>query len=129
MESTSNANGCIENVVLLSFDSLRSDYIAEIGPDEAPNFCFVRDRGAFFKNTIVQAPFTMPSHVSMLSGLYPAKTSVRDMHHKVPPDVPTIFNVLKERGFYVISSSPTRMLKDGGFKGIDKHVPFRCRCF
>jgi len=119
----------MENVVLVSFDSLRSDYVAQISPAEAPSLCLIRDRGAFFKNAIVQAPFTIPSHASMLTGLYPARTGVRDMHHRIAPEVPSVFSILNEAGFYVMASSPTALLRRGGkFRGIDRHVPSRYRC-
>ncbi|HUV63794.1 MAG TPA: sulfatase [Sedimentisphaerales bacterium] len=125
-----NAIERMENVVLISFDSLRSDYVAQLHPAEAPNFCRMRDEGAFFSNTIVHVPCTLPSHASMLSGLYPARTGVRDMHHQVPPELPTMFTLLKERGFHTMGSSTTPMLtaSRAGYKGIDEQVPFRYRC-
>ncbi len=133
VESAGNANAIdrMENVVLISFDSLRSDFVAQLNPAEAPNFCLMRDEGAFFGNTIVHVPCTIPSHACMLSGLYPARTGVRDMHHKVPPEVPTMFTILKERGFCTMGSSPTAMLTAGraAYRGIDRQVPFRHRCW
>ena len=125
-----DAIGRMENVVLISFDSLRSDFVAQLNPAEAPNFCLMRDEGAFFSNTIVHVPCTIPSHACMLSGLYPARTGVRDMHHKVPPEVLTLFTILRERGFYTIGSSTTPMLtaSRAAYRGIDRQVPFRYRC-
>jgi arylsulfatase A-like enzyme len=127
LAGNANAAERMENIVLISFDSLRSDFVAQLNPAEAPNFCRMRDEGAFFSNTIVHVPCTLPSHASMLSGLYPARTGVRDMHHKVPPEVPTLFSILRERGFYTIGSSTTPMLtaSRAGYKGIDEHVLFR----
>lgn len=113
----------IENVILVSFDSLRSDYVANLSPKEAPNFCLVRDRGCFFRNTIVQAPFTVPSHISMLTGLYPAKTGVRDMHHRIPQDISTVFTILKKEKFSTILASHTRIFANQRFQGIDQHIP------
>ena len=51
-----------------------------IGLREGPYYFRMRDRGAFFQNTIVQAPFTIPSHFVMLTGWYPVRTGVGDMH-------------------------------------------------
>ncbi|MHC4625377.1 MAG: sulfatase [Planctomycetota bacterium] len=128
MESTNSACEHVENVILISFDSLRSDYVAKISSAEAPNLCLMRDRGAFFRNAIVQAPLTIPSHASLFSGLYPAKTGVRDMHHKMSPVVPTVFSILNERGFCTMASSPMAMFRDRlGPGGLDKNVPFRYR--
>ena len=120
----------MDNVVLVSFDSLRSDFVAQLKAAEAPNFCRMRDEGAFFSTTIVHVPCTLPSHACMLSGLYPARTGVRDMHHKVPAEVPTMFSLLQERGFHTLGSSTTPMLtaSRAGYKGIDQQVPFRLGC-
>ena len=126
MKSKNNATKhMIKNVVFISFDSLRSDYIAKANSNETPFFCLMRDQGAFFKNAIVQAPFTVPSHFSMLTGLYPAKTGVRDMHDQISPNVSTIFSILKIEGFSTISSTRTRMLRNRGLESIAEHVPFR----
>jgi len=110
----------MKNVILISFDSLRSDYIAQLNPKDAPNFCYLRDHGAFFENTIVQAPLTVPSHLSMLSGLFPSKTGVRDMHHRISSEIPTLFSILKPKGLEGMFSSS--MLIDRGIGGIDQHI-------
>jgi arylsulfatase A-like enzyme len=124
---STNGDPDISNVVLISFDSLRSDYIANLAPDEAPNICLLRDQGVFFKNTIVQAPFTIPSHASMLTGLYPAKTGVRDMHHRVPVTLPTVFSISKDKGFSTVFATPTSSFAHRGFQGIDQRVPLSHR--
>lgn len=113
----------MKNVVLISFDSLRSDSIAQLNEKDAPNFCHMRDHGAFFENTIVQAPFTVPSHFSMLSGLFPSKTGVRDMHHRISSEIPTLFSILKLNGLESIFSFSISMLIDRGLEGIDQHIP------
>lgn len=112
----------IHNVILISFDSLRSDYIAQLKHNDAPNFCMMRDNGVFFKNAIVQAPFTIPSHCSMLTGLYPANSNVRDMHHQLPSDIPSIFNILKNEGILTLSFASTPMLESRRITGIDKEL-------
>jgi arylsulfatase len=126
-ESIHIGDGTIDNVILISFDSLRSDSIANVSPVDAPVFALMRDRGVFFSDTIVQAPFTIPSHACMLSGLYPARTGVRDMHHKFPSGTPTALTILKEHGFATIASSPTTLLVNKGFEGVDHHIPFSHR--
>jgi arylsulfatase A-like enzyme len=113
----------IKNVVLISFDSLRSDYITNLKSINAPHFCMMRDEGAFFKNTIVQAPMTVPSHCSMLTGFYPVRTGVRDMHHQLPSEIASIFNILQKKHILTFSLATTPMLKNRGFTGIDFHLP------
>jgi len=127
MKSTNSENEYIKNVVFMSFDSLRSDYIAMASPRQTPLFCRIRDEGAFFKNAIVQAPFTVPSHVSMFTGLYPAKTGVHDMQDKLSNEIATIFTILKKKGFYTILSSRTSIFRNRGLQEIDLHIHFRLR--
>jgi len=119
----------IQNIILISFDSLRSDYIENLKDDFAPTFQLMRDKGVFFKNAIVQAPFTIPSHFSMLTGLYPAKTGVRDMHHQLPADVPSIFEILQKEGILTFSFASTPMLKSRKIKGIDKELRLTAKKF
>jgi arylsulfatase A-like enzyme len=122
-----NIESDIRNVVLLSFDSLRSDYIAMATPEQTPFFCRVRNEGAFFKNAITQAPFTVPAHLSMLTGLYPAKTGVRDIQDRPSNEIPTIFTILRKQGFYTVSSSRTSVFRNMGLEQVDRHIRFRIR--
>ena len=107
-------------VLFISFDSLRSDYVA--GPNKKvnlPNLDKLCKDGLFFKNTIVQAPFTVPSHTSMFTGMYPFNHGVRDQVDRLNSSTPTIFDILKSKGFEVISFLDVGMLKDVGFKWDD----------
>jgi len=122
MDSNANNTNQIENVILVSYDSLRSDYIAALSDEEIPTFALMKNNGAFFENAIVQAPMTIPSHCSMLTGRYPANTGVRDMHHQLPSEVPSLFNLLQKEGVRTISVASTPMLKSRKITGIDDHL-------
>jgi len=122
--SVHTADDAVENVILISFDSLRSDSITNVNSSDAPTFSLMHDRVTFFKTTIVQAPFTIPSHACMLSGLYPARPGVRDMHPRVSSGKPTALTVLKEHGFATIATSPATLLVNKGFESVDHHIPF-----
>jgi arylsulfatase A-like enzyme len=122
METKANTTDKIEHVILISFDSLRSDYIAALSDEEIPAFALMKKEGAYFENAIVQAPMTIPSHCSMLTGLYPANTGVRDMHHQLPSEIPSIFNFLQKAGVRTISVASTHMLKSRQITGIDDHL-------
>jgi arylsulfatase A-like enzyme len=122
MNSKASTTNKIEHVILISYDSLRSDYIAALSDEEISAFALMKREGAFFENAIVQAPMTIPSHCSMLTGLYPANTGVRDMHHQLPSEVPSVFNLLQKGGIYTISVASTHMLKSRKITGIDVHL-------
>lgn len=60
------------NVVWIVVDTLRADRLSPYGypQNTSPNLeAFARQRAAVFKNTIASAPWTLPSHVSMFTGL------------------------------------------------------------
>ncbi len=70
------------NVILISIDTLRADHLGCYGY-ERPTSPFVDSlaaRGVRFENAIVQVPGTLPSHMSMLTGLLPTE------HDVFPPD-------------------------------------------
>lgn len=68
--------GC--NVVLISFDTVRADHLGSYGyeRDITPNVDALAARSAVFERAISQAPWTLPAHGSMLSGLYPSRLGV-----------------------------------------------------
>jgi arylsulfatase A-like enzyme len=60
------------NVVYISIDTLRADRMSMYGHDRptSPNLeRWAAVRGAVFENAVVQASWTLPSHVSMLTGV------------------------------------------------------------
>jgi arylsulfatase A-like enzyme len=69
-------------VVLISIDTLRADHLGCYGYARAtsPFLDGLAARGTIFENAIAQAPATLPSHMTMLTGLLPAE------HDVFPPD-------------------------------------------
>jgi arylsulfatase A-like enzyme len=66
------------NVVLISFDTVRADHLGAYGYERptSPNVDALAKRSVVFENAISQAPWTLPAHGSMLSGLYPSRLGV-----------------------------------------------------
>lgn len=63
--------GC--NVLLVTFDTTRADRIGCYGHDGARTFTLdqLAREGVLFSQAIAPAPSTLPSHASLLTGLYP----------------------------------------------------------
>ena len=61
------------DVILLSIDTLRADHLGAYGyeRDTSPFFDELAAGGTRFANTWAAAPWTLPSHATMLSGLLP----------------------------------------------------------
>src|SRR6185436_12795641 len=65
-----------------------------------PNLDRLAREGAMAMHASAQVPLTRPSHVSLLTGLYPAEHGIRD--NVSPPlanNVPVLADILKQRGF------------------------------
>ncbi len=69
-----------DNVLLISIDTLRSDHLGCYGSTKVktPNIDSLARSGVLFKNVVSPAPFTLPSHVSMMTGLIPPAHGVHD---------------------------------------------------
>lgn len=68
------------NLVLLTLDTTRADHLGAWGWRWArtPNLDALARRGTRFVRCDTAAPITLPSHASLLTGLYPFRTGVRD---------------------------------------------------
>jgi arylsulfatase A-like enzyme len=68
------------SIVLVSIDTLRSDRLPAYGYRgvETPAIDALARDGVLFEHAYSQVPLTLPSHLSMLSGVPPAEHGVRD---------------------------------------------------
>jgi arylsulfatase A-like enzyme/Flp pilus assembly protein TadD len=90
------------NLLLISVDTLRADHLACYGhPDiQTPNIDRLANEGAMFTDAISTVPLTLPSHATILTGLYPPSHGIRDnAFAALPPDEQTLAEVLKQRGY------------------------------
>lgn len=69
-----------DNVLIVTVDTLRADYVGCNGSKKVktPNIDSLASSGVVFRNTVSPAPFTLPSHVSLMTGLIPPVHGVRD---------------------------------------------------
>lgn len=90
-----------QNVLLVTIDTLRADALSSYGgAAKTPNIDRIAARGVRFDNAHAQAVVTLVSHTSILSGLYPYQTGVRDNSgYRVSPETVTLAAALKDRGF------------------------------
>ena len=86
------------NLVYISVDSLRYDLVTAV---HTPNFMkLAATAGCLFDEMIVQTPFTVPSHASMLTGLYPFNHGLRQFSgQKLHEKAQTLFQYLARRGY------------------------------
>jgi arylsulfatase A-like enzyme len=90
-----------KNLVLVSIDTLRADRLGTYGHTRptSPLLDTLAAQGVVFEDASSTAPWTLPAHLSLLTGLYPAGHGVRTHRHRLPDDVPTLSSVLAASGF------------------------------
>jgi arylsulfatase A-like enzyme/Flp pilus assembly protein TadD len=90
------------SVLLISIDTLRADALGAYGNPRArtPWIDRLSRAGVRFDAAHAHNVVTLPSHVNMLTGLYPFEHGVRDNSgFRVPKDTRTLAGMLKPRGF------------------------------
>jgi arylsulfatase A-like enzyme len=93
------------NVVLISIDTLRADRMSLYGHDRptTPNIAeWARRRGTVFKNAVVQASWTLPSHTSMLSGVGAFRHGV-NYNSAAPGSLTLLSEYLREAGYATLA--------------------------
>ncbi len=90
------------NVLLVSVDTLRADHVRCYGHQavETPVLDGLARRGVRFAQAIAPTSITLPSHVSMLTGLAPQRHGARvNGMFKLGPGVATLAQMLAEAGY------------------------------
>ena len=89
------------NVVLISIDSLRADHLHSYGypRSTSPNLDRVAKQGALFENVIAESSWTLPTHVSMLTGLSSDVHGVERDELRLGREVPRLASRLREEGY------------------------------
>lgn len=90
------------NLVLITMDTTRADHLGAWGYRDAhtPNLDALAARGTRFARCDTAAPITLPSHASILTGLFPPRHGVRDNGTFVlSPKVETLAERLAAHGY------------------------------
>ncbi|HAF95087.1 MAG: hypothetical protein A2X34_04865 [Elusimicrobia bacterium GWC2_51_8] len=99
------------NVIIISFDLLRTDRLAAYGCDKnlAPNLDAFSRKSVVFLNAISPASWTLPAAMSVFTGLYPKQHEIineakqngpgRMEDNSLDPGLVTLPEVFKSRGY------------------------------
>lgn len=108
-------------VVVVVLDSVRSSDFPPAGmPSESQSFAdALGAESVKFNHAVTTSQWTIPSHASILTGLYPWETGVyRGSTLKLPDIFPTIASTLGKYGYRSLLLSANGFLGDGG--GLDR---------
>ncbi|MEN6561674.1 MAG: sulfatase-like hydrolase/transferase [Acidobacteriota bacterium] len=89
------------NILLITLDTTRPDHLGCYGYAQAktPNIDRLAGEGIRFARVYCPAPLTLPSHSTIMTGLYPATHGVRNNGHDLPAKWKTLAEILKAKGF------------------------------
>lgn len=91
-----------KNVILISLDTLRPDHLGCYGysRDTSPNIDSLAKDSALFWNTFATSPWTLPSHVSLLTSLNCINHQVYQGNQTMDPSILTLADILRTRGYF-----------------------------
>lgn len=118
------------DVLLVTFDTTRADHLGPYGCSYAftPTLDRLARESIKFDRAFSCAPITLPSHTSIMTGLYPFYHGVRDnSHFVVKPEINTLAESLSEAGYQTGATIAAFVLDaqfglDQGFDHYDDHV-------
>ncbi len=87
--------------ILISIDALRADHLGAYGYGRptSPFLDELAARATLFERAYAQVPSTLPSHMSIFTGLYPAEHGVFPPSSVLAPEIRTLPEVLLHAGF------------------------------
>jgi len=90
---------------LISLDTLRPDYLSCYGHERetSPNLDAVAKAGVRFADVTAAAPWTLPSHATMLTGLYPAHHGVKSHETRLSDSIQTVAEEFRDAGFETLA--------------------------
>jgi arylsulfatase A-like enzyme/cytochrome c-type biogenesis protein CcmH/NrfG len=92
----------LPNVLLITVDTTRADSMGFLGSKRGltPNLDRLARSSVVFTHAYSQAPFTAPSHATILTGTYPQFHQVSDFQVPLAKDLPYAPAILKAQGYH-----------------------------
>ena len=113
-------------VLLISLDTLRPDHLGIYGYDRptSPAIDSLGREGVVFEDASTTSPWTLPSHASMLTGLYPNRHGATDWETALDVSLPTLAARLAGNGYATAAVVNTLHLSEqfGLTRGFEKFM-------
>jgi hypothetical protein len=125
-----------KQIILISVDTLRSDHLSSYGysRDTSPHLSRLVKDSAYYTNAYANGCWTMPSHMSLLTGTLPSRHGVntywepnpKEKYPKLNDKIKTIAEVLKTRHINTVKFVllPAELGFGRGFDKDNRYDPF-----
>jgi len=89
------------SVLLVTIDTLRADHLGAYGYGriETPNIDRLAGRGILFRQAAASVPLTLPSHATIMTGMFPPSHGARNNGRRLAPGPATLASILKGKGY------------------------------
>jgi len=124
-----SATAAQPNIVLITLDSVRTDRMGFLGAkgNLTPNLNHLAAESLVYEHAYAQAPGTVVSHATILTGTYPQRTGLSEIGGILPPSLPYLPDLLKAQGYRTaafvssIDLDPRNGLAQGFDRGFQRY--------
>src|SRR3989440_3680203 len=112
------------NIILITLDSTRADRMGFLGSHSAltPNLDSVARQGIIFEHAYAQAPLTVVSHATILTGTYPQTHQISELGSPLATGLPYLPDLLHAHGYRTAAFVGSILLdpRNGSAPGFDR---------
>ena len=89
------------NILLISLDTVRADHLScyGYGKQTSPAIDRFAAKSIRFAQCRAQAPWTLPSHMSLFTSMLPSANGVDNLNKILPPETKTLAQLLQDAGY------------------------------
>jgi len=93
------------NVILISLDTLRADHLGSYGysRETSPNIDLLAEDSVLFHNNFSSSPWTLPSHMSLMTSLNCINHKVYHRDQKMNPELKTLADFLRSDEYLTVA--------------------------
>jgi arylsulfatase A-like enzyme len=108
------------NLILVVIDSLRADHLSGRGYSlpTTPGLDQLAAAGVSFQSAAASSTWTLPTHASLFTGLYPSSHGAYSLFSTLGEEIPTLAEILSRNGYYSLSLYNNPLL--GKTTGLDR---------
>jgi uncharacterized sulfatase len=110
----------MRNILLIILDTLRRDRLSAYGHtrETSPAFDTFATDATFFERAVATSQWTIPSHASLFTGLYPSNHHVTQSNGRLSPTQPVLAEILRDAGYHTVAfcNNPLVGVLDNGLQ-------------
>jgi arylsulfatase A-like enzyme len=116
----------LPNILILLIDTARAQNLSCYGYSRptSPHIDAVAAEGVLYEQAIAPGCWSLPSQMSLLTGMFPAKHGAHELHLFYDHSYPLLPEVLQQEGYHTLGVSPNSWMSDefGVTHGFDTYL-------